>query len=85
MSSHLIQVGNSLGVRIPKALIAQLGFNKDTDLEFKVTQEGLLISPVSHARKGWSEAFKTAPKKRKERLLMEEEIVNEFDRDEWEW
>jgi antitoxin component of MazEF toxin-antitoxin module len=42
---HLIRVGNSLGVRIPKAIIAQVGFLEDSDLVCKVTDEGLLISP----------------------------------------
>lgn len=83
--THLIHVGNSFGVRIPKAIITQLGFNKDTALSFKVTHEGLLIAPVRHAREGWEEAFKAKNKKHREQLLMGEEIINEFDRDEWKW
>lgn len=82
---HLIQVGNSLGIRIPKALITQLGFDEQTELEFKVTQEGLLIAPTQQTREGWKEAFKAAPKKgRKEKLLLGH-LNNEFDKDEWEW
>jgi antitoxin MazE len=80
--AHLIHVGNSLGVRIPKAIIAQIGFKEDTNLIFKITDEGLLISPTSNIREGWAEAFKKAPK---DHLLMGNEIVNEFDKDEWEW
>lgn len=79
---HLIHVGNSLGVRIPKAIIAQI-FKKDTDFEFKVIEEGLLISPVHHCREGWEEAFKDAPIEKK--LLMGDSIENKFDRDEWVW
>lgn len=80
--THLIHVGNSLGVRIPKAILAQLGFKEYTNLEFKVTQEGLLISPTRHSREGWKEVFDEA---QKEHLLMGEKIVNEFDENEWEW
>lgn len=85
--THLIHVGNSLGVRIPKAIIAQVGFKEDTDLAFKVIEEGLLIMPVRvrALREGWKEAFKSPKRKRKEELLMGEEVINEFDRDEWEW
>lgn len=78
--SRLIPIGNSLGVRIPKILIIQLGFNEDTELEMKITDEGLLISPVSHGREGWAECFKEP-----DDLFLGEEIVNQFDKDEWEW
>jgi len=87
--AHLSQIGNSLGVRIPKAIIQQVGFNEDTNLVFKVTQEGLLIAPARRTREGWEEAFK-APgkqrpgKQRKERPLLGE-FSNKFDDDEWEW
>ena len=81
--TRLIQVGNSLGVRIPKALITQVGFKEDTDLLFKVTDEGLLISPINHSREGWAECFKAAQKE--EDLLMGTEMTNQFDQDEWEW
>lgn len=81
--THVIRVGNSLGVRIPKAIIIQLGLKKNTDLVLKVTDEGLLISPVRHCREGWADSFKKSHKK--EQLLMGEVIVNEFDKDEWEW
>lgn len=79
---HLIHIGNSLGVRIPKALIAQMGFNENMELTFTVTNKGLLISTSQRRRKGWSDAFKTASK---EHLLMGNEMSNQFDEDEWEW
>ena len=83
--THLIHIGNSFGVRIPKAIINQAGFKEGAELAFKITDEGLLISPVHQIREGWDEAFKTRGKKQKDRLLLGEEIVNQFDQDEWEW
>lgn len=83
--THLIHVGNSLGVRIPKAIIAQVGFKEDMELTFKITAEGLLIAPVRSTRQGWAESFKKARKNLDEDLLLGEEIVNRFDEDEWEW
>lgn len=82
--THLVHVGNSLGVRIPKALIAQAGFKENMELTFKVTDEGLLIAPVRNSREGWEEAFKASRKGQKEPLLLGE-TVNTFDQDEWEW
>ncbi len=83
--THLIHIGNSFGVRIPKAIIHQAGFKEDTNLVFKVTEEGLLLSPVKQNREGWDEKFKAAGKDLKEPLLVGEEIENAFDKDEWEW
>lgn len=52
----LIKIGNSQGVRIPKALIEQARL-ADTELEFKVTNAGLLIRPANTPRQGWAERF----------------------------
>ena len=50
--AHLIRIGNSFGVRIPQAIIQQIGFKKDMNLVFKVTEDGLLISSEKQAREG---------------------------------
>jgi len=57
--TELIQIGNSKGVRIPKALIEQAGL-EDTELELRVTKQGLLIKPVKQPRQGWKEAIEKA-------------------------
>ncbi len=40
--AELIQIGNSKGVRIPKALVEQAGL-ENSELELKVVKNGLLI------------------------------------------
>lgn len=55
----LIKIGNSQGIRIPKALIEQARL-ADAELEFKVTDEGLLIRPANAPRQGWTEQFARA-------------------------
>ncbi len=82
--AHLIPVGNSLAVRIPKAIISQVGFEKNTTLAFKVTEQGLLLTPIRSIREGWREAFEMEQKGRKEDLLIDDTLTNEFDRDEWQ-
>ena len=52
----LIRIGNSQGIRIPKAIIEQARL-EDKKLEFKVIDEGLLIHPVKTPRQGWQEQF----------------------------
>ena len=61
--AHLIRIGNSLGVRIPQAIIQQIGFKKDMNLVLKVTGDGLLISFEKQAREGWEQEFKSPEKK----------------------
>lgn len=82
--THLIHIGNSFGVRIPKAIIQQLGFKENTNFIFKVTGDGLLISPQKHTREGWKQKFNSFKKRIKKDSLLGE-FPNDFDKDEWEW
>ena len=59
--AQLIQIGNSKGIRIPKALIEQAAL-ENKELELKLVKEGLLIKTVSQARQGWQEAISAALK-----------------------
>ena len=52
--TQLVSIGNSQGVRIPKAFIKQARL-ENRDLSFKVLDEGLLITPHKKARANWSE------------------------------
>jgi antitoxin component of MazEF toxin-antitoxin module len=80
---HIIHIGNSFGVRIPKTIIHQVGFKENMDLVFRVTEEGLLISPQKQAREGWEQKFKSSKEGLKKTSLLD--FSNEFDKDEWEW
>jgi antitoxin MazE len=82
--AHIIHIGNSFGVRIPKAILQQVGFKENMDLTFKITEEGLLISPNKQAREGWEQKFKSLKGKPTKSPLIGE-FSNEFDKDEWEW
>lgn len=82
--AHLIRIGNSFGVRIPQAILQQMGFKNNIDLTFKVTDNGLLISPKKQARDGWEQQFKFSEKKSKNPSFLGE-FSNAFDKDEWEW
>lgn len=82
--AHLVRIGNSFGVRIPQAIIQQIGFKKNMNLVFKVLEDGLLISSEKQARDGWEQKFKSSEKKLKNSSLLGE-FPNEFDKDEWEW
>lgn len=82
--AHIVHIGNSFGVRIPKAILEQVGFKENMDLVFKVTEEGLLISPEKQTREGWEQKFKSSKRQTKKSFLLGE-FSNDFDKDEWEW
>ena len=54
MHTTLIKVGNSQGIRLPKAVIEQACLEKDLDLS--VEDGAVIIRPVQKARKGWGKA-----------------------------
>lgn len=81
--THLIPIGNSLGIRIPKAIITQTGLTQETPLSFKVVDDGLLISPTKKKREGWEAAFKAAKGKKMKLLLGDD--PNQFDSEDWVW
>lgn len=79
----LIRIGNSQGVRIPKAIIeqAQLAEKK---LSFEVTEAGLLIKPViKHPRTGWETAFAHAEHDTVDSEWLETPLTQSAEY--WEW
>lgn len=79
----LIKIGNSQGVRIPKAIIKQANL-ENSPLEFEVTSQGLLLKPSQKKpREGWAEQIKKALLEHPE----EEEIFlgDDLDFEGWEW
>ena len=81
----LIRIGNSQGVRIPKAIIEQAQL-KNKELQFKIVDDGLLIKPVKKPRQDWNEQFDKA------RLAQDSEQIDQewldaplADIEDWEW
>ena len=84
MKASIIKIGNSHGIRIPKPIIAQCGFEKE--VEFSVQNNALIIKSLKHSRKDWDAAFKTMAANGDDQLLdSEQSISTEWDDSEWEW
>ncbi len=81
----LIRIGNSQGVRIPKAIIEQARL-EDKQLEFKIIDDGLLIQPVKKTREGWKEQFDKALKSQDSSEADQEWLdASLVDEEDWEW
>ena len=91
MKTQIIAIGNSKGVRIPKALLEQLKFEKT--VEFEILPEGLLLRPVREKQKrqpreGWEQMFRAAlaageTDDSEEFADWNENSLTSFDEEEW--
>lgn len=55
MRVRIVRIGNSRGVRIPKAVLDETGL--DGEVELRVAGGTVVLEPVSRPRAGWAEAF----------------------------
>ena len=46
MRARIAKWGNSLGVRIPKAVAKEVGLDEGTDVEIKVSGRNLVLAPA---------------------------------------
>ena len=57
-TTKLTRIGNSRGIRLPKALIEQAGLKDEVEL---IARDGeILITNIRKPREGWAEAMETA-------------------------
>lgn len=84
MHARIIKIGNSQGVRIPKALLAEAGLSGDVDMT--VRDGALVISPVGRPREGWAEASREMAARGDDTLLDGEVTTSAAsDAESWEW
>lgn len=84
MQTDLIRIGNSRGVRIPKAIIEQCGFGERIDM--RVEDNRVILTRHRKPREGWKEALAAAKESQSsDELLLDGIPEQEFDRDEWIW
>jgi antitoxin MazE len=77
-----VAIGNSRGLRIPKAILEQCRLENEVELEIEAGR--LVIKPVKRApRKGWDEAFKKMGTAGEDRLLIDDRL--DVDSADWEW
>jgi len=83
MKARLVRIGNSRGVRLPKAVIDQCGLGDEVELT--VDQGAVVISAVRQPREGWSAAFAEASGGRKDPAALPDHLDADWDDREWTW
>ena len=81
MKAQIIQIGNSQGIRIPKAVLEETGLAGEVELE--VVPEGLLIRNLKKPRGDWDAVFRSLADADDDQSLTE--APTGFTKKEWQW
>ena len=82
MKTKIIQIGNSQGIRIPKTIIEQCGFDNSVDME--VIDGSLILTPIKKVREGWEESFREMAANGDDKLLIDD-AISTIEDENWEW
>ncbi len=85
MTTKVIKIGNSKGIRIPKHILDESGLEDEVEIEVK--NDRIILKPASKVRENWESAFQKMSKNGDDVLLDKEylEYSNSWDNEEWEW
>ena len=78
MRLAIVSIGNSKGIRIPKAVLDKYQIKDSVDVEMR--DDGLVLKPVRRPRDGWEEAFRQMHQNGDDKLL----IPDVFEDETWE-
>ena len=80
----LTKWGNSIGIRIPSAIMKEAHLTPGEELEIKTDKRGILtLTPIKNRQEGWLEKFNDIANFSNEE--PHSDMVNDFDKNEWTW
>ncbi len=82
MKAHIIQIGNSHGIRIPKTLLEDSRISGEVELE--THPDGILIRNVRKPRADWDTRFKSLAET-DEDAPLDAPVATGFENKEWQW
>lgn len=80
--THIIRIGNSKGIRVPKPLLDQAQLPEEVEIYAEPGR--LIVRAAHHPRHGWAEAAR-AMRAREEDGLLDATTATAFDAEEWTW
>ena len=81
MEVNVINIGNSKGIRLPKAILEQ--YNISDTLELILEKGRIVLKPKSIPRKGWEKSFQLMNINGDDMLVIDDIFENEIF-EEWE-
>jgi antitoxin MazE len=82
IKSRIVRIGNSRGIRVPKALLDQAQLPDEVELHAEPGR--LIIQGARRPRMGWAELAQVMAKRGDDHQI-DEPVATRFDREEWEW
>ncbi len=84
LTTRLVKIGNSQGIRIPKLLLEQVGLRGEIQMEVEADQ--LILRPGRAPRQGWDEQFRLMAEMGDDALLDADTLPpTTWETEEWEW
>jgi len=84
IQARLVRIGNSQGLRLPKAVIEQA--NLGEEIEVEASHHEIVLRPSRRARAGWGEQFQAMSQNGDDTLLDAPAVTtSQWDNDEWNW
>jgi antitoxin MazE len=80
--AKVVKIGNSRGIRIPRALLEQAGL--EDEVEMRVEKDQLIIHSVRQPRLGWEAHFAEMAEVGDDQLL-DDLVPTRWDEEDWEW
>ncbi len=80
--TRIVRIGNSKGIRVPKALLEHAQLPAEVELQAEVGR--LTIRAARGPRGGWAAAARTMRDRGDDRLL-DASTTSRFDENEWRW
>lgn len=80
--TKLVKIGNSRGIRIPKAVLERLHLADEIDIVVK--DDHLEVRPGRNPRDGWADAFSEMAKRGDDKPI-DEPTPTAWEGQEWNW
>jgi antitoxin MazE len=80
--TRIVQIGNSKGVRVPKALLEHARLPEDVELQ--ADSGRIIVRAARGPRAGWADAARAMHARGDDRLL-DASTSTRFDAKEWRW
>lgn len=80
--TKLTKYGNSMGVRIPKAMLEQSGLSGEVMIE---AREGKIIIATPRPRSDWEAHFAAMARAGDDKLILPDNAATEWDKTDWRW
>lgn len=80
MKAHIVRIGNSRGIRLPKTLLQEAQLEDEVELQAEPGR--ILISKTAKPRAGWAEAARRMRERNEDRLI-DPPTPTRFDKEEW--